>query len=143
VWLRSSLYALFSLFAAPFEAWSFYFNGIGASKPEFLNYPWSKGLLYAVAIVLVAESIFRMVHHWEVTKKNMFMQFLLFLAVLLEFGMVFFYLMAERIRIIGRQPLVDSTGVIQNWLVLVALLIAWISFIVLERADHKAAPSKE
>jgi hypothetical protein len=141
MWLRWSFYAIFSIFAAPFEAWSFYFNGLGASQPELTNYPWSHGLLYALAIILVAESIFRMVHHWEITKKSVFMQIVLFFAALLEVGMVFFYLMSERIRIINHQPLVDATGRVQNILVLVALVVAWTSFFVIERKERVAEPS--
>lgn len=137
MWLRFAFYGLFSIFAAPLEAWSFFFNGLGLSKPEMMNYPWSHGLLYALAIILIAESIFRMVHHWEVTKRSTYMQWMLVFAALVEVSVVFFYLMAERVRVMNGQTLVDDTGRIQSSLVTLALLIAWNSFILIERRRPK------
>lgn len=136
MWLRCAFYGLFSIFAAPLEAWSFFFNGLGVSRPELINYPWSHGLLYVLAIILIAESIFRMVHHWEITKTSTFMQLVLFFAAFIEIGTVFFYLMAERVRIVNHQPLVDETGRVQNLLVIIALLVAWMSFIFIERRGN-------
>jgi len=133
MWFRSACYGLFSIFAAPLEVWSSVFNGVGLSKQKWIDYPWTHGLLYALAIILIAESIFRMVHHWEITKKSTYMQGLLLLAVLIELFVTFFYLMTERVRVINDQPLVDATGYVQNILVFVALVIAWTSFIFIER----------
>jgi hypothetical protein len=143
MWLRCAFYVVFSVFAAPFEAWSFFFNGLGLSDEKLISYPFTHGLLYVLAIILIAESIFRLVHHWELTKKSIVMQILLCLGAFVEFGIVFFYLMSERLRIISDKDLVDTTGHIQSILVLFALAIAWGSFAFIEWSEHRKKAAGE
>lgn len=125
-------YMLFSIVAAPFEIWVYFFNGLGDSNDRVASYPWTHGLLYVVSILLLAETSFRIVHHWNYLKSNFIAQFLLIFSLASCCGLIFFYGFGERLRIIKEQPLMDSTGYYQNWSLKISFVFAWIAFALIE-----------
>lgn len=139
--LRFAFYVLFSVFAAPVESWTFLLNGLGIGDPKLIWYPVTHGLLYVLSIILIAESIFRLVHHLDVTRKSFWMTALLLFAALLEIGISFFYIMAERIRILNKETLIDETGIIQAVLTLIAFIISWASFFMIEKRPIALEPA--
>lgn len=143
--LRIFFYILFSVGAAPFEAWAYYLNGLGDSNAKITNYPWSHGLIYVVSILLLAETIFRIMHHWHILKEIFFAQILLTICAALVVVIGFWYVLTERGRIVAERPLVDATGYYQNWCLSIALILAWVTFITIERTvsvGPKRPPAK-
>ena len=142
MWIRGIFYFLFSIGAAPIESWVYYLNGLGENNIELKDYPWTHGLLYVLSILLLAETIFRLTHHWTITSTKAALALTLvssIVSLMFAFG---FYSYAERLRIINHDVLIDDTGMIQNVLVAISIILAWISFILLERYTKKKVKPK-
>lgn len=151
---RIGVYCMFAVGAAPLEAYAYFFNGIGNHDPELRNYPWSHGLLYVIAILLFAETIFRTTHTWHIAKDSFILVMNLGISILISFGLFLWYFGTERIRISNivtkGDSIVDSSGMYQNYFLGIALLCSIISFALIEwhkwseeRAKHEADRNKE
>lgn len=133
-------YILFSLVAAPLEIWSYVFNSLGELDPkrafELYSHPWNGGLLYVLSILLLAETLFRLASYWDVLKGHLFPKVIFFASVIPFIFLFFIYAFGEKNRVIRGDALWDEAGQVQNLALGYALIIAWLTYGLIEY--HKA-----
>lgn len=126
------MYGMFVILAAPFEAYIYYFNGLGVGRIDVSNYPWTHGIIYVIAILLFAETIFRLAHNWQFVKDNGFALLILASSILGFAGTVLWYLAAERVQLLDGNELLVSSWQAQNALVAISAILSVCSFAVIE-----------
>lgn len=132
---RGLYYAVFVIFVAPMEPLLDFAQGAFFHIDEAYYRPITHGLLYIYAILLLAETIFRITHHSVQIAAKPALEWIRLSAVvaLLFFGM--FFVVIERKFIVYHQAPVDKNGYVQFFVVAIAILTSLASFIIIDKPD--------
>jgi hypothetical protein len=132
---RVVYYGIFIAFIAPIEPWLDFTQGFFFGIDEAYYRPIKHGLLYVYAILLLAETIFRITHHSVQIAAKPALEWIRAAAAiaLVIFGL--FFIAIERSLIVHQAEPVDQNGHVQWFLVALAILTSVASFWIIDKPD--------
>jgi len=138
--MRFWYYVLFVFVAAPIEIQLDFWSGLEKGQADLLWRPLAEALLYTYALVLAAETAFRLAVHREAFQRKAHLHLLTCGVIAVLFLFSFHYLLSLR-------PMIEQGRSVQgSWILQVAALLIGIatslfSYHAVERAGGKPNPS--
>lgn len=132
---RVAYYLVFVALVAPIEPLLDFTQGAFLGIDEAYYRPIKHGLLYVYAILLLAETTFRITHHSVQIAAKPSLEWIRLAAVLALIIFGVFFIAVERSLIIEHKPPVDDNGIVQLLLVSLAILTSVASFWIIDKPD--------